>query len=107
MHNNRSALSKQHRVQCYAATNDAFDFFNMLTSPELLDPMEASLPYHRERLLPPTETLSMFLAQALKPDRSCQGIVNDSAVKRLIHGLPQCSTNTGHTAKPASGCRWI
>ena len=37
MHNNRSALSKQHRVQRYAATNDAFDFFNMLTSPELLD----------------------------------------------------------------------
>jgi len=27
MHNNRSALSKQHRVQCYAATNDAFDIF--------------------------------------------------------------------------------
>jgi hypothetical protein len=99
MHNNRSALSKQHRVQRYAATNDAFDFFNMLTSPELLDPMEASLPDHRERLFPPTETLSMFLAQALKPDRSCQGIVDDSAVKRLIHGLPQCSTNTGAYCK--------
>ena len=94
MHINRSALSKQHRVQHYAAANDAFDFFNMLTSPDLLDTLEASLPEHRERLFPPTETLSMFLAQALKPDRSCQGIVNDAAVKRLIHGLPHCSTNT-------------
>ena len=55
---NRSALSKQHRVQHYAAANDAFDFFNMLTSPDLLDTLEASLPEHRERLFPPTETLS-------------------------------------------------
>jgi hypothetical protein len=37
----------------------------------------------------------MFMAQALKPDRSCQGIVNDVAVKRLQHGLPPCGTNTG------------
>jgi len=99
MHNNRSALSKQHRVLRYAATNDAFGFFNVLTSPELLDMLEASLPDHRERLSPPTETLSMFLAQGLKPDCSCQGIVDDSAVKRLIHGLPQCSTNTGAYCK--------
>ena len=96
---NRSALSKQHRVQHYAAANDAFDFFNMLTSPDLLDMLEASLPEHRERLFPPTETLSMFLAQALKPDRSCQGIVDDAAVKRLIHGLPHCSTHTGAYCK--------
>lgn len=99
MHINRSALSKQHRVQHYAAANDAFDFFNMLTSPDLLDTLEASLPEHRERLFPPTETLSMFLAQALKPDRSCQGIVDDAAVKRLIHGLPHCSTHTGAYCK--------
>ena len=99
MHINRSALSKQHRVQHYAAANDAFDFFNMLTSPDLLDTLEASLPEHRERLFPPTETLSMFLAQALKADRSCQGIVDDAAVKRLIHGLPHCSTHTGAYCK--------
>lgn len=99
MHINRSALSQQHRVQHYAATNDAFDFFNTLTSPDLLDTLEASLPGHRERLFPPAETLSMFLAQAMKPDRSCQGIVDDAAVKRLIHGLPHCSTNTGAYCK--------
>lgn len=99
MHNNRFVLSQQHRVQHYAAASDAFGFFNQLTSPELLDTLESALPEHRERLFPPTETLSMFLAQALKPDRSCQNIVNDAAVKRLMHGLPQCSTKTGGYCK--------
>jgi len=41
----------------------------------------------------------MFLAQALHADRSCQHIVNDAAVKRLIHRLPQCATNTGGYCK--------
>ncbi len=37
----------------------------------------------------------MFLAQALNEDRSCQYAVNDSAIKRLLGGLPLCSTRTG------------
>src|ERR1035437_7718415 len=78
MHVSRSVLSQQQRVQRYADTSDAFCFFNQLTSPELFDALEALLPEHRERLFPPTEMLSMFMAQALKPDRSCQGIVNDA-----------------------------
>jgi hypothetical protein len=99
VHINRSELSQQHRVQRYAAASDAFSFFNLLTSPDLLDTLESSQPEHRERLFPPTETLSMFLAQALQPDRSCQNIVNDAAVKRLINRLPKCSTNTGGYCK--------
>lgn len=95
MHVSRSVLSQQHRVQRYAVTSDAFRLFNRLTSPDLFDTLEASLPDHRERLFPPTEALSMFMAQALKPDRSCQGIVNDAAVNRMLHGLPPCSTKTG------------
>ena len=92
MHISRSVLSQQDRVRHYACASDAFRLFNRLTSPDLLGMLEASLPDHRERLFPPTETLSMFMAQALKPDRSCQGIVNDAAVRRLLHGLPPCST---------------
>ena len=99
MNINPSAQSQQHRIKHYASVSDAFSFFNQLTGPELLDTIEATLPEHRERLFPPTETLSMFLAQALKPDRSCQNIVNDAAVKRLTGGLPQCSTNTGAYCK--------
>ena len=78
MHVSRSVSSQQQRVQRYADTRDAFCFFNQLTSPELFDALEALLPDHRERLFPPTETLPMFMAQALKPERSCQGIVNDA-----------------------------
>jgi len=99
MHISRSVLSQQDRVRRYAATSDAFRFFNRLTSPDLFEALEASLPDHRERLFSPTETLSMFMAQALKPDRSCQGIVDDAAVTRLLHGLPRCSTKTGAYCK--------
>ena len=99
MHINRSALFQQHRVQRYAASSDAVDFFTHLTSPELLDTLKSTLPVHRERLFPPIETLSLFLAQAMKPDRSCQSIVNDAAVKRMIYSLPKCSTKTGGYCK--------
>lgn len=99
MHINRSCKRQQHRIRHYASASDAFSFFNQLTGPELLDTVESTLPKHRERLFPPTETLSMFLAQALKPDRSCQNIVNDAAIKRLTIGLPPCSTKTGAYCK--------
>ncbi|MFT5609058.1 MAG: hypothetical protein ACI9PZ_002877, partial [Parvicella sp.] len=39
--------------------------------------------------------LSMFLAQAMNADRSCQNIVNESATNRLLGSLPLCSTDTG------------
>jgi len=95
MHINRSTKPQQHRIKHYASISDTFSFFNQLTGPELFDTLESTLPAHRERLFPPTETLSMFLAQALNPDRSCQNIVNDATVKRLTSGLPRCSINTG------------
>jgi len=100
MYINRSTQPLQQRIKHYATASDAFDFFNQLTSQDLLETIESTLPEHRERLFPPTETLSMFLAQALKPDRSCQGIANDSAVKRLLHGLPTCSTNENKGSDP-------
>ena len=91
----RVCAQQQSRVRRRADQSDAFAFFNLLTSPELLDEVESLLPAHRERLFPPTETLSMFLSQALSADRSCQRVVNEAAVKRLIGGLPRASTHTG------------
>jgi hypothetical protein len=41
----------------------AYDFFNLLTGDALLDKVDRHLPPHRERLYPPTETLSLFMAQ--------------------------------------------
>jgi len=93
--NNKLTQRKQQRLQEYAHNSDVYSFFNLLTGSELLDTVEALLPEHRERLFPPTETLSMFLAQALSQDRSCQNVVNDAAVKRLVGGLSPCSTLTG------------
>lgn len=96
MHPNpRARVQQQQRIRRRAEQSDAHTFFNLLTSPELLDRVESLLPEHRERLFPPTETLSMFLSQALSADRSCQRAVNDAAVKRLIGGLSVCSTHTG------------
>ncbi len=96
MHSNRRACAhQQRRVHRRAVNSDSYAFFNLLTGPELLDRVESLLPDHRERLFPPTETLSMFLAQALSADRSCQRAVNENAIKRLAGGLPGCSTHTG------------
>lgn len=83
------------RVQRYAHTQTAIDIFNALTHRELLDSLEAKLPTHRERLFPPTETLSMFIAQVLSSDGSCRNAVDQAATQRLINALPLCSTATG------------
>jgi hypothetical protein len=95
MHPNHRVCAQQQRVRRRAENADAYAFFNLLTSPALLDQVESLLPEHRERLYPPTETLSMFLAQALSADRSCQKVVNEAAVRRLVGGLPRASTRTG------------
>lgn len=96
MHPNRRARAhQQRRVRHGARSNDAFAYFNLLTSPQLLSKVESLLPAHRERRFPPTETLSMFIAQALSADGSCQQVVNESAIQRLKSGLPRCSTATG------------
>lgn len=93
--NQRARIHQQKRVRNQAAISDSYDFFNLLTGPEFLDQVESLLPEHRERLFPPTETLSMFLAQAMSADRSCQSAVDNAAIKRLIGGLSTCSTHTG------------
>lgn len=96
MHSTQRRQSyQQKRLNYYAHHTDSYHFFNLLTGPEFFDQLEEQIPGHRERLFPPTETLSMFLAQAMNEDRSCQHIVNDSAIKRVLGGLPPCSTSTG------------
>lgn len=91
-----TALSQHNRINTYRSNSDSYRFFNLLTSDTLLDTVEELLPaVHRERLYPPTETLSMFLAQAMSTDRSCQHIVNQAALQRLAGGLSTGSTCTG------------
>ena len=95
----KSRTIQRAQFQRQMSTLDSHRFFNLLTDPVLLDAVEEQLPEHRERLYPPTETLSMFLAQALSADRSCQRAVNEFAIQRLTRGLSVCSTNTGAYCK--------
>lgn len=87
------------RVSGHASRLHAYDFFNLLTGDALLDKVERHLPPHRERLYPPTDTLSLFMTQALHPDGACQQIVNQHAVARAANGLKPCSTHTGAYCK--------
>lgn len=94
--NARNALhQRQSRIGRRAKATRAVEFFNVLTSPELLATTEALLPVHRERLYPPTVALSMFMCQALEADGSCQKAVNGWAAQRAADGLSPCSVRTG------------
>lgn len=95
----RNARSCQHqhrkRIEQRARSTDSMAFFNVLTSAPLLEATQALSPQHRERLYPPTVTLSMFMQQALDADSSCQKAVNGWAVQRAACGLKPGSTRTG------------
>ena len=106
MQRNRRVALQQQQIRRHLGQSDAFTFFNILTGSELFDPLEALLPAHRERQFPPTETLAMFLRQALSEDRSCQRAVNDAAVARAAGHLPRCSTHTlAPIAARGNACR--
>lgn len=93
------ATLQQTLMQKCRAKTSPYTFFNLLTGPKLFEIVEELLPSHRERQFPPTETLSMFLAQAMNADRSCQNIVNEMALTRALSGLSPCSSNTGSYCK--------
>ena len=83
------------RLQTLAQQVDSLSFFNLVTGPELLGPLEALLPEYRERKYPPTVTLAMFLGQVLSADGSCRNAVNQAMVHRLLTGLEPGAANTG------------
>ena len=86
---------QRQRMARRAQSTRSMEFFNVLTGEELLDITEAHLPEHRERIYPPTVTLSMFLRQALDADPSCQRAVNEWAAARAAEGLRVPSVRTG------------
>ena len=94
---NRNAQSVLHQrcssIERRVRSTQAVEFFNVLTSPELLATTEALLPERRERPYPPTVALSMFMRQVLEADGSCQKAVNGWAAQRATDG-----------PSPGSGC---
>lgn len=93
------ATFQQQRIHHFGSKIDSLEYFNLLTSDELAKEVDTLLPTHRERLFPPTQTLSLFLAQVMSPDQSCQQTVNQAAIERLASGLPACSAHTGAYCK--------
>ena len=91
----RPSTLQQQRLLRHASSTDSYEMFDLLTGPQLFDRVKELEPEHRDRLFPPTETLSMFLAQSLSADGSCRHVVNDAMVKRVINGLEPGSTDTG------------
>ena len=104
MHPNRHVRSQQRRTVRQIRRTDAYAFFNLLTDEATLDQVESLLPVHRERLLPPTEKLAMFIAQTLNADRSCQNAINEFSARRVAGGLQACSTSTAAYCR-ARKCR--
>ena len=86
---------QQKRIQSHRSNSNNLNVFNLLTCDPLLDKLESLLPKHRERQYPPTETLTMFLTQAMSADRSCQQAVNQAAIQKLACGMSSGSTKTG------------
>ena len=95
----KTKKNQQQHIADHARKIDCHGLFSLLTGQELLDTVEAQVPEHRERLYTPTVTLSLFMAQALSSDGSCQNTVNAYMVDRAFNGLEPCSTGTGAYCK--------
>ena len=85
---------QQRQVAKHLKKVDANHFFNLLTSPQVLEQVEAHLPEHRERKFPPTVTLATFLGQVMSADGSCQNAVNETLITRAISGMAPGSAST-------------
>jgi hypothetical protein len=77
----RRVRSQQRRTSRQIRKTDASAFVDLLTNEDTLDLVESLLPVSRERFLPPTETLAMFMAQALNADRPCQKAINELSAR--------------------------
>ena len=86
MNSTARATFQQQRIHHFSSNIDSLEYFNLLTSDELAKEVQALLPDHRERVFPPIETRSLFLAQVMSPDQSCQQTVNQAAIDRLAIG---------------------
>ena len=97
--NNKNKHEQQQKVLKQVNNIETHSFINLLASPELTAIIEESLPEFRQRLYNPTETLSMFLSQALSEDSSCQKVVNDYVLNKVVNESITVATSTGGYCK--------
>ena len=96
--NNCSGRQRTQQPQSVSKIRDQADsttFFNALTDEGMREKLESLMPEYRERIYSPTDTLSMFMSQALNEDSSCQHVVNEWFMIRQAAGLGAVSTHTG------------
>ncbi len=97
----RNALAQQsHMLNRAVRTTDAHALFNLQTDDSTLDQAEVQLPMHRERLLPPTETLAIFLAQVSYYHRQASkirpsGVSLIGTARAAASGKCETNTRTG------------
>lgn len=101
-----SRQHQQKRIQTHQTNVDINGFYRLLSSDLLADEISELSPEHRERIYPPTKTLSMFLTQAMSADRSCQNVVNQAALQRVISDQNRASTHTGAYCKARQNSLW-
>ena len=89
-------LTQQTKIKNHAKNITVIDFLELLSNDELRSIVEDNIPKYREQIYTPTQTLSMFLAQALNDDRSCNKAVNDLIIQQqLQENRRPISPNTG------------
>lgn len=99
-------VKNQHKqVANYVRESNCGSFCNLLTAPGCLEMVEAHSPANRKRLYTPAVTLSLFMAQVLSSDGSCQNTVNNFVVNRVFNGLKPCSTGTSAYCKARQNLR--
>ena len=88
--------SQQKKIQNHAKNTNATDFLKLLSCDELSSTIEKNIPQYRENIYTPMQTLSMFLAQTLNEDRSCNKAVIDMIIqKQLQENKRDISPNSG------------
>jgi hypothetical protein len=92
-------------VAALVGNADVYTLFNLLTGPRLLERVQASLPAHRARLFPPTETLSMFLAQVLSAEGGVAGSSTRPQSNAPWAGCRGAAATPVPTVEPGRACQ--
>ena len=88
--------SPQKKFQHHANNIRSSEFVDLLSSDALNATMKEHVPPFREQIYTPTQTLSMFVAQALSEDRSCSKAVIDMIIQNESNNkVRKISPNTG------------
>lgn len=88
--------SQQKTFQNHANNFNSSDFVDLLSSDELAATIKEHVPLFREQIYTPTQTLSMFIAQALNEDRSwCKAVTDMIIQNQSSTKIRKISPNTG------------